>query len=1150
MSSPLADQSARDQALDISRSFIVQAPAGSGKTGLLTLRYLRLLSVCEQPEQVLAITFTRKAASEMRDRILQTLQWANSFDSNTGTPGDPFDQQRLSIASDVLRKDLQCQWRLLDNPSRLRVQTIDSFCFYLASQLPVLSRIGGNPQISTEVEQCFRDAISNTLSQLDANNSISADIERVQIHLDNDLGRLESLLMDLLYNREQWLPYILEIGSSSNKAREYLQVCLEELVTESISEATSGLQAYWTSVQELANFALENFQREEPQQHAQLEAFSGIPSATSKDRASWLFLLDFLLTKEGGWRRIVNVKNGFPPGDKSEKEFTKLCKQRKQEFLKLRDQLEDSDGLLESLNYVRLLPASSTASHQWDFLTALTRLLAQLSSELLLSFRRFRLIDYTETGAAARASLGNETNPTDLALALDHNIQHILVDEFQDTSQLQLDILQQLTAGWETDGQRSMFLVGDAMQSCYLFRDANVGIYLNVQQNGLPNVAIQPLQLSANFRSQAGVVDWVNKHFATAFPGEANVSRGAVPYAHSTAIKPAEKIAGVSTELITYEKDQRLLARESEAKQVIAHIEELRQSDTAKKESIAILVRSRDHLQSIIQELRSSDIPWESTDIDRMGAMQIIEDLLSLTRAMLNPYDRLSWFAILRAPWLGLTIADLHTIARVGSEQSVWQTVSNYQELNGLSADGKSRLENFTNCISHAMKFRYQIPLRELVETSWNLLRGAAVIESTREAACVSLYFDLLSEHEYAGGLNNLNEFQEKVLGAFIPSSHSQAKLNNETPVQLLTMHKAKGLEFDHVIIAGLANQAPSDKKPLLAWHERLNKQGQPRLLVAALSATGTDDDSLYSLLRHEKQHKHLLENTRLLYIAVTRAKKSAKLFATAALSSKQEIQIPANSLLKRIWRELEREQEELNIIPLDTLISNKDKGDKEAIAETSAPTPIRRFEAPQKLNDVELSILSDLSQQSDYEETLELEADSELSALVGEIIHEELEDFSNCENKNGFLESLVSKKAYWLLRLENCALSRQEQGDALDFIADNIQNTIENAELNWIFDSSHTESYNELSISSMHNGKIASHVIDRTFVDKNNVRWIIDYKSSKAAGNEAEFIDQQIKIYEEQLRRYKNLFGKIEERKIKTALALTSISKLVEVAT
>ena len=143
-----------------------------------------------------------------------------------------------------------------------------------------------------------------------------------------------------------------------------------------------------------------------------------------------------------------------------------------------------------------------------------------------------------------------------------------------------------------------------------------------------------------------------------------------------------------------------------------------------------------------------------------------------------------------------------------------------------------------------------------------------------------------------------------------------------------------------------------------------------------------------------------------------------------------------------------------------------------------------------------------------------------------------------------------MSKKAYWLLRLENCALSRQEQGDALDFIADNIQNTIENAELNWIFDSSHTESYNELSISSMHNGKIASHVIDRTFVDKNNVRWIIDYKSSKAAGNEAEFIDQQIKIYEEQLRRYKNLFGKIEERKIKTALALTSISKLVEVAT
>ena len=243
MSIELPDQSARDQALDISQSFIVQAPAGSGKTALLTLRYLRLLSVSEQPEQVLAITFTKKAASEMRERILQTLYWAQEINSSEDSPSGQFDQQRLEIARDVLDKDRQNDWNLLENPSRLRVQTIDSFCFYLASQLPVLSRIGGNPTVTEDVDQCFRDAIANTLKQLNESNHISADLERVQIHLDNDLSRLERLLKNLLYNRDQWLPYILEIGNSNDDARSYLQTCLEELVSESIAKAQTGLQS-------------------------------------------------------------------------------------------------------------------------------------------------------------------------------------------------------------------------------------------------------------------------------------------------------------------------------------------------------------------------------------------------------------------------------------------------------------------------------------------------------------------------------------------------------------------------------------------------------------------------------------------------------------------------------------------------------------------------------------------------------------------------------------------------------------------------------------------------------------------------------------------------------------------------------------------
>ena len=252
-----------------------------------------------------------------------------------------------------------------------------------------------------------------------------------------------------------------------------------------------------------------------------------------------------------------------------------------------------------------------------------------------------------------------------------------------------------------------------------------------------------------------------------------------------------------------------------------------------------------------------------------MGALQVIQDLLSLTKALLNPYDRLSWFAILRAPWLGLTTSDLHAIAQFGGDNSVWKKISRWHEIPNLSQNGTERLERFVNNIAYSMEVRYRTPLRELIETTWSLLRGSAAIETNRETACVNLYFDLLTTHEYAGGLNNLEQFQELVFDSFIPSQQQNSIKDTEIPVQLLTMHKAKGLEFDHVIIPGLANRSRSDDKPLFAWHERLNSKGQARLFFAALSATGSEEDSLYALLRHEKEHQTLLENTRLLYLSL-----------------------------------------------------------------------------------------------------------------------------------------------------------------------------------------------------------------------------------------------------------------------------------------
>src|SRR5512144_2519652 len=126
-----ADAWARERALDVRHSFIVQAPAGAGKTELLTRRYLALLATVEQPESILAITFTRKAAAEMRDRIVGAVRAPD--------PARPLHERTLALARAALAADEVRGWGLLAQPGRLRIQTIDALNLGLARRLPLLS---------------------------------------------------------------------------------------------------------------------------------------------------------------------------------------------------------------------------------------------------------------------------------------------------------------------------------------------------------------------------------------------------------------------------------------------------------------------------------------------------------------------------------------------------------------------------------------------------------------------------------------------------------------------------------------------------------------------------------------------------------------------------------------------------------------------------------------------------------------------------------------------------------------------------------------------------------------------------------------------------------------------------------------------------
>lgn len=1142
--SPVIDAEARQSALDISRSIAVQAPAGSGKTELLSLRFLKLLAVCQHPEEVLAITFTKKAANEMSERILSTLAWAESVSSDE--LDSPLDRDRYRIARSVLAQDAKEAWRLQQSPNRLRIQTIDSFSNFLASRLPILSNFGGPIAISEEVDDCYRLAVRNLFKLLDSELPIAPAIAELMLHLDNETEKLETLLTSLLRQREQWIGDVVGVASSPQQAFDYLQDNLLELVTESIADVASLLSPFEPELLPLLDFATQNLA--EAGSDSTLLLCAGLVSLPGTEPAhlsEWIALTELLLTKSRdkvAFRKTVDKKCGFP-APSSSKEQKQLLTDRKQAMQALLVSMAESSELLQALDYLRRLPMPDDDPDSWAFLDTLTAILPTLMAQLEIAFAQRKKVDYPQVSLAALRALGNEDKPTDLTLSLDYQIQHILVDEFQDTSSSQMDLLARLTAGWEVADGRTLFVVGDAMQSCYGFRNANVGLFIKLRQTGLGQIPMSSIDLQANFRSDSGVVDWVNAIFSQAFPQEDDISRGAVRYSESHAVHPVDISPAVSSRLYQYGEDSKLEAQIEEASFIAEEISRLRKQYPER--TVAILVRSRPLLKYILPALREAEIPWLATEIDSLNALPIITDLISLTSAICNETDRLSWLAILRAPWCGLSLQDLHTVANFGGNISVMQSLRELcvvGEASPLTDDGHARALRLTHILDWALAAKLQGRISHVVRGAFVRLGGRQIIASAAEGDSVERFFEILLQSEVAGGLENISEFEARVAKSYV-SAPTQTENN---PVQIMTIHKSKGLEFDHVFLPGLASPGRSDDKSLLLWHQRLNEAGRNKLFLATLSATGSEDNSLYNLLRYEKAEKSRLERARLLYIGITRAMKSVYLSAVLADKEGEPAPPASRSLLATIWDSLqqsERYTDTMEFISVQSLSLGIAPQDP-----LTLPPSLYRLCADSITPAPSVEGDSEPAEEEETEKELSSGIDNQLHSEVGTLVHEALQNFVDY---NQSMEDVVNPELrdYWTSRLRPFGFDAAEIAQALSRIEHSLRSTLGSTELGWLFDSTLKQSATELALQSHGNGFVHTHVIDRTFIDDSGVRWIIDYKSSTpVAGQTTEdFVNEQITLYSGQLARYRSLFEGEENLGIKTALLLTSLPQLVE---
>lgn len=955
---PIADQRERDRALDVRRSFIVQAPAGSGKTSLLVARYLELLKTVKQPEEIVAITFTRKAAAEMRKRVTE------------------------KVSPELA--------------PRLRIQTIDALCASLTSQMPVLAKFGAQPGVAEDASDLYREAASRTLLE------VTPPVARLLAHLDNNVGDATELLAGMLARRDQWLR---STGLAPTRKE------LEAALAEERTRLTARAQAL-------------------------------LPEATPD-------LARALLTEKDTWRK----KNAQAQA------------------------LADNEPLRLALAALKAAPPAQYSETQWEALEAILALLNPAVAQLKLLFAERGEVDFTEIAHGALAALGTVDEPTDLMLSLDVRVQHLLVDEFQDTSNSQWDLLRLLTAGWDAADGRTVFVVGDPMQSIYRFRDAQVGLFLQARREGLDNVKLEPLTLSTNFRSQGAIVNWVNRVFPSVLPAAEDEASGAVPYSPSVPFEEADVEGEPALELFA--------DRAGEAKRAAQLV-------AASRGKTAILVRNRSHLEHIVEELKRDGIRYRAVEIEQLGEKQVVQDLYALTRALTHLADRVAWLAVLRAPWCGLTLAELSAFFEPHRDKTVWELIQS-----------QPRLARFVSILGPALENRLRGTLRDCVEGVWLALGGPACVLDATDLEDAEIFFDELERLEEAGELADFGLLAER-LGKLYALPDVEA---GPEAVEIMTIHKAKGLEFDTVIVPGLDRAPRSGRKPLFAWRALAGG----RLLLAPIDETGGDREPLYQYVRQLDREAEDIEAGRLFYVAATRAQSRLHLLGCVRVDGDGVVKMPSKrSLLGLAWEALGEG------VKLPAAVGAE---------EERSPLPageLRRLAA-----DFRMPPVPDSKVWRSPEEAVEGEAPpfdwaQETVRHSGIVVHAWLQRIAEDELRGWDAKRVDSLNAQFRKDLQRRGVAPGDLDTAVGLVTTALRNSLQDERGRWAL-GPHPVSRTEYRMRN----RERSFRIDRYFEDAKGKKWVVDYKTSVHEGAGVEvFLDLQQERYAAQLDAYAEALG------------------------